>query len=157
MKNEEMRNKEINLLFICKHNIFRSKVAEAYFKKINKNKNIHVDSAGFIKGAWTKMPLHIIRIINKQKEASKKRGFKLKIQSKELSIDLLKKQDLIIIISDDLPNIFQVKEYAKKDLKVKKWKIKDIDSNNYSEKKLDYAIDQIMKKVDQLVKELKIV
>ncbi len=149
-----MKNKKMNLLFICKHNIFRSKVAEAYFKKINKNKNIKVDSAGFIKGAWMKIPLPVIRILNKQKEAAKKRGFKLKIQSKELSIDLLAKQDLIIIISDDLKNIFNEKEYMKKNVKVRTWKIKDVKQANYNEKKLDYIIDQIMKRVDKLVKEL---
>ena len=149
-----MKSKKINILFICKHNIFRSKVAEAYFKKINKNKNITVESAGFIKGAWMSKPLPVIRIINKQKFAAEKRGFKLKIQSKELSIDLLRKQDLIIIISDDLKNIFNEKEYMKKNLKVRTWKIKDVKHTNYTEKKLDYTIDQIMKKVDKLVKEL---
>lgn len=150
-----MKDKKINLLFICKHNLFRSKVAEAYFKKLNKNKNIQVDSAGFIKGIWTKIPLPAIRILNKQKEVAKKRGFKLEIQSKELSIDLLSKQDLIIIISDNLPNIFNEKEYIKKGLKVRTWKIKDVDSNNYNEKRLDNTFNQIMKMVDKLVKELK--
>ena len=39
-----------SILFVCKYNRFRSRVAEAYFKKINKNKNISVKSAGIIKG-----------------------------------------------------------------------------------------------------------
>ncbi len=31
----------MNIIFVCKYNRFRSRVAEAYFKKINKDKNIH--------------------------------------------------------------------------------------------------------------------
>jgi len=40
----------MNILFVCKWNRFRSKLAEAYFKKVNKNKKIKVKSAGLIKG-----------------------------------------------------------------------------------------------------------
>ncbi len=40
--------KKINILFVCRYNRFRSRVAEAYFKKINKN--FKVKSAGLFKG-----------------------------------------------------------------------------------------------------------
>ena len=40
----------MNILFVCKHNVFRSRVAEAYFKAINQNKNLKASSAGPIKG-----------------------------------------------------------------------------------------------------------
>jgi len=36
----------MRILFICKYNRFRSKVAEALFNKYNKDKNIEVKSAG---------------------------------------------------------------------------------------------------------------
>ena len=36
----------MKILFICKYNRFRSRVAAAYFKKINKNSKIKVESAG---------------------------------------------------------------------------------------------------------------
>ena len=38
-----------NILFVCKHNVFRSKIAEAYFKKVNQNREINAKSAGIIK------------------------------------------------------------------------------------------------------------
>jgi len=46
--------KKINILFICKHNLFRSQVAENFFNKLNKNKKYKSDSAGIIK--WDKNP-----------------------------------------------------------------------------------------------------
>ena len=43
-KQEEVRSHAKNMvkkiLFVCKFNRFRSKVAEAYFKKINRNRRI---------------------------------------------------------------------------------------------------------------------
>ena len=45
-----MKNKKTNILFVCKYNRFRSKIAEAYFNKINKNKLVSVKSAGIIRG-----------------------------------------------------------------------------------------------------------
>ncbi|MCH8945646.1 MAG: hypothetical protein IIA85_01870 [Nanoarchaeota archaeon] len=141
-----------NILFICKHNVFRSNTAEAYFKKINENKNIKASSAGFIKGDW--FGKRAKEVINSQRKALKKKGINIKSKSKTLSIKLLKKQNLIIIISNDLSNIFN-ENYMKQDSKIRIWKIKDVTSKNYSEKNLIKAIDSIMKKVDDLVKELK--
>lgn len=40
----------MKILFICKYNAFRSRIAEEYFKKINKNSKIQVISRGFIMG-----------------------------------------------------------------------------------------------------------
>ena len=140
------------ILFICKHNIFRSKTAEAYFKKINKNKSIKVDSAGFIKGNW--FGKQSKRIINFQRSLLKTKGINIKPGSKPLSIKLIREQDLIIIISNDLPNFFN-EDYAKKSLKVRIGKVKDVTSRNYSEKNLIKAVNSVIKKVNDLVKELK--
>ena len=38
----------MKILFVCRHNRFRSKVAEAIFNKLNKNKEIQIESAGLI-------------------------------------------------------------------------------------------------------------
>jgi len=49
-----MKTKKI--IFICRGNVFRSRIAENYFKKKNKNKNIKVISGGVMKcnpaGEW---------------------------------------------------------------------------------------------------------
>jgi hypothetical protein len=65
----------------------------------------------------------------------------------------LKDKDLIVIISDDLPNIF-TESYLKKNLEVRIWKIKDVLTKEDSKTKLDFTINKIMKKVEALVKEL---
>jgi protein-tyrosine-phosphatase len=36
----------VKVLFVCKHNRFRSKVAEAIFKKFTANLDVFADSAG---------------------------------------------------------------------------------------------------------------
>lgn len=146
-----MKSKK-NLLFLCKHNVFRSKVAEAYFKKINKNKNIHAESAGFIKANL--LDGSDMRAIRSQKESLEKRGILLKFKSRALGIKLLKKQDLIVIVANDLSNIFN-EHYVKKGLKVKIWKIEDVDVNSHNQNKLDFIIESIFRKVEDLVRELK--
>jgi protein-tyrosine-phosphatase len=136
---------ETNILFICKYNVFRSKVAEAYFKKINKNKNIKVKSAGLILGC--KKNYKIIEIC-------KKLGLKLKIKSEGLNICLIKLADIIIIVANDVPKeIFKYnKKYPKK---VILWEIKDMsDTEKDVDLKREITIKQIMKKVDELNKQL---
>ena len=80
--------KKTNILFVCKHNMFRSRVAEAYFKKINRNKNIVADSAGIIRGRYP--------LVQKEINATKSCGIDIIGKPKGLSIDLIKKQNWII-------------------------------------------------------------
>ncbi len=134
-----------NILFICKCNVFRSKVAEAYFKKINRNKNIKVKSAGLISGAGRDP-----RITKTCKEL----GIKLKGKSRGVSIKLIKWSDIIVVVANDVPkNIFKFnKKYQKK---VILWKIKDVFSTN---RNISLArkrtIKKMIKKVDKLNKTL---
>ena len=53
----------MNIIFVCKYNRFRSRVAEAYFNKINRNKNIHAYSRGVIRGDY---PLDKIKEVSKK-------------------------------------------------------------------------------------------
>src|SRR3989344_2456178 len=125
--------KKTRILFVCKHNKFRSKVAEIYFDMINKNKNIIADSAGIIRGD---MPL-----VEK----------KVRLVAKELRIDLIRKQNMIIVVADDVPkNIFDRKEYINfKKTKIVVWKIPD-NPGATSIVKLRKIIKAVMKKVEQL-------
>ena len=69
--------KSKNILFVCKYNRFRSRVAEAYFKKINK-KNISAFSAGVFRGDYP---------LDKQElEVCKKLG--INIEGKPKNIEL---------------------------------------------------------------------
>ena len=133
----------MNILFICRHNRFRSKVAEAYFVKINKNKNLNVKSAGIFIGD---SPLD-----KTQTRIAKNFGIKLKGQPQGISTKLLKWNDLIIVITDDFPKgLFN---YSHHKTKVVIWKIKDEIKGN--KKNIEKIITKIMKNMDKLVKELK--
>ena len=136
-----------NILFVCKHNMFRSKIAEIYFNKINRNKSIKTESAGLIKG---NLPLD-----KQEVNVAKEFGIKLKGNPKGLSIDLIKKQNLIIIVANDVPKeTFNKKEYINfKTTTIIKWKIVDkIDGD--SDFKIRKIIKLIIGKVEQLNKEL---
>ena len=141
------RGKMKNILFVCKHNRFRSRIAEEYFKKIKSNKNINVDSAGII---MSNSPLEKLQV-----NVSEDFGIKIRVKSKALSVNLIKKQDLIIIVADDVPKIlFNSKAYIDfKKTKIIQWKISD-DPGGTNYNKMRKIIKLIMKKVDKLNKEL---
>jgi len=133
----------MNILFVCKYNRFRSRIAESYFKKINKNKTFKVKSAGLFKG----------RPISKfQQKVAKEIGLNIKGKPQGLSTKLLIWQDVMIIVADDVPqSIFNNKEYGKKTIV---WKLPDALVDN--KKQTANLIKAIMKKVDKLIsKELK--
>ena len=135
------------ILFVCKHNMFRSKIAEIYFNKINRNKSIKTESAGLIKG---NLPLD-----KQEVNVAKEFGIKLKGNPKGLSIDLIKQQNLIIIVANDVPKeTFNKKEYINfKTTTIIKWKIVDkVDGD--SDFKIRKIIKLIIGKVEQLNKEL---
>jgi len=131
----------MKILFVCKNNRFRSKIAEAYFKKINKNKNIKFSSAGIFRGSPIK---------KQTKEIIKKFNIIIKGKPRTISTDLLKKQDLIIIVANDVPKSIFNKKYFKK---IKIWKIPD--SYIVNKKKIEKIIKKIIKKVDKLNRRLK--
>ncbi len=144
----------MNILFICKHNVFRSKVAEAYFKKINKNKEVKAESAGLIKAdIFSEIEKKLIIL---QRKTAKEFGIDIEDGSKSLSIKLLKKQDIIIIVADDVPEyVFNNKFYLKPNLKIIVWKIPDVKGEESDEALIKEDILKIMKNIDKFVGDLK--
>jgi protein-tyrosine-phosphatase len=139
----------MNILFVCKHNIFRSRVAESYFNQINKNSSIKASSAGLIPGIG--MTAEQNKIANIQMLTAKKFGINMKFNPKALSVGLLKEQDLVIIVADDIPiKIFNNKHYIKKMIF---WKIPDVPYDNT--KDIEKTIKRIIKRVNKLNRELK--
>ncbi len=134
-----MENKT-NILFICKYNVFRSRVAEAYFNKINKNPNINAKSAGIIAGG---------SMSEKQANAVKKSGIFLKGNSKGLNTKILRWQNITIIVADNVPPSFfsSNKKYGKK---VILWRIRD--TQDKEGKDIPKIIKKIKKKVEELNK-----
>jgi len=129
----------MNLIFVCKYNRFRSRTAEAYFKKINKNKNIHVSSAGVFKGE----PV-VKNVIN----IGKKYGINTNGKPRGLREDEFVKTDLIVIVADNVPaSLF------KRFKKVIVWKIPDTTQDN--KLRIEEIMKQIFKKVDVLARQLR--
>lgn len=131
----------MNILFVCKYNRFRSRIAEAYFKKINKNKSIKADSAGIIKG----------QPVNRNEfNAVKKFGIDINGTPKGLSDKLLINQDIIVIVADDIPKyLFDRKKYTKR---IFCWNVQDSTENE--KRKMKSITEKIIKKVDLFVKQL---
>ena len=152
MKIRKAKNKKI--LFVCKHNVFRSQVAEQFFKKLNKNKNYTADSVGLIK--WKKENLIDDKNYYIEKNLAKKL-FNIKIgkNSKGFSYSLLKQTDIIVIVADDVPPSIFKNEKAFKG-KTIVWRIIDVKSNDKNKEKIIYnSIKKIENKVKSLIKELK--
>ncbi|MEK6875417.1 MAG: hypothetical protein AABX30_01925 [Nanoarchaeota archaeon] len=129
----------MRVLFVCKHNRFRSKIAEAAFKKINKNKNLKVSSAGVFKGFPTENI--VVKIGNKF-------GLKIPKKTKGLIEKEIYKVDLLIITANDVPASL----FKNKVKKIIVWKIPDTSQNNI--RKIEEIIRIIIKKVDKLVYQL---
>ena len=134
------------ILFVCKYNRFRSKTAEVYFNKINKNKGIKAMSAGIIE---VNKPLSLPER-KRNLYLKKKFGFILKAKSVSVSVSSLLEADKIIIVADDIPSrIFNSKKWKDK---VEVWSIED--ENGYDKTNINKIVGFIIKKVDNLIKQL---
>jgi len=133
----------VNLLFICRYNRFRSQVAEAYFKKINKNKKYKTQGAGLIQGRPESAG---------QIRVAKEFGLDIRGKPQGISQKLLKWYDIALIMADDFPerNIFRD---AKRDgKKVICLKVRDGKEGN--EKSGRKVIRKIIKKVNSFNRKL---
>jgi protein-tyrosine-phosphatase len=138
-----MKRGKMKIIFVCKYNRFRSRIAEAYFKQINKNKNIQAESAGLLPGHY---PLD-----KEEVEVARKNGLKLSGRPRGLSTDLLREIDLVVIAADNVPrSIFNYDRYKGK---IKVWRIKDITSTD-GKVLIEKRIKKIKKKVEKLVRKL---
>ncbi len=104
----------MKILFVCKHNRFRSKVAEALFRKYNKDKNNEARSAGvFLDDKRKYIAENVILVL---KEHNTRVVSKM---PKQLDNKIIGWADKIIIVADNVSKeIFMGK-------KVQVWKIED--------------------------------
>ncbi len=129
----------MNILFVCKHNRFRSKVAEAVFKKLNKNKSLNAKSAG--------ISLDLLRphIAENIKKVLFNKGIKnLDEISRQINKFDVKWADKIIIVSNNI----DVDTFPKQKTIV--WKIPDADEQDFS--KIKKIVSDIEKKVKLFIK-----
>ena len=140
------------VLFICKHNIFRSRIAEMLFNKFNKNKDYKASSAGLIR--WKKRDLKGVKGFLAEKTVAKKYGLNLKVKSKSINSSILKKTDLLVIVANDVPkSIFEKERSFNGKLIV--WKITDVkpkdkDKELVAEKAIKFIENKVKNLVDNL-------
>ena len=132
-----------HILFVCRYNRFRSLIAEALFKKYNKDKSIKVKSASPIKG----QPLS-----DNVKQLAKEFNLSIKEHPTGLTSRIMMWQDTTIIVADNVPeSLFDKnKEYGKE---VIVWKIRDAETNSLDE--LRKITKEIESKVINFVSSLK--
>lgn len=140
---KKKKSDKTNILFVCRHNRFRSKIAEAYFKKINKNPSIIVKSAGLIKGSY---PLD-----KEEVKVAKKLKIKLSGKPNPLSMNDLKETDILVIVADNVPK--KIFDYNHHKRKIIIWRIKDVNGNE-SKTLIEKRIKEIMNKVNIFNKKL---
>lgn len=133
----------MKIIFICRYNRFRSKVAEFYFNKLSKkNKAI---GRGIIEVDKPLLPEEAQR----NKYLREKYGVKVNSKSRGVKVSDLLKSDKIIIVADDVPkDIFSNKKWKDK---VIAWKIPDELAAN--KRNIDKSVKIILSKVKKLVKE----
>lgn len=142
-------NGKTNVLFICKFNQTRSQFAREIFKKLNKNKNIKADSAGIIK------PEHYKDLDRDLKFVFRKHSLKHK-KPKQLSKKLLKKQDYIVVMADDVP-LLLFNSQKKEGIKIINLSSKD--AWKYKDKtrieRFERVYEDIEKKIIKLITRIK--
>jgi protein-tyrosine-phosphatase len=138
--------KQKKILFMCKYNAFRSRIAEEYFNKINTNQKIKAYSRGFIPGEDSdgiqkRMVKSLLGVsISKRKPIG-------------VNIKDLKSADLIVVVADDVPKIMFNYPYVVLNKKMIFWKVKD---EQYGKKEnIKKIILEIKRKVDVLNRQLK--
>jgi protein-tyrosine-phosphatase len=102
----------MNILLVCKFNRFRSKIAEAFFKKYTDH---NVKSEGIIGG---------LPIDDEIFGCAERCGLKLDKTVRTLSWSTLNWQDIIIIVADNVPIEFF--EDLRQVKKIYVWKIPDV-------------------------------
>lgn len=127
----------MNILFVCKHNRFRSRVAEAYFNKVNKNKKMNAKACGLIQDY---SPLDKTEV-----EVAKQFGINIKGKPMGISSRLLNWQDCIIVVANDIKSTI-LDENRRFGKKVIYWQIPD--ENNGNRKNIEKIIKQITTKIN---------
>ncbi len=131
----------MNILFVCKHNRFRSKVAELMFKYYYKGERAQAKSGGILLDfAHPYMSRTVVRVL-------KDKGIPVMDNGAKKADDfLLKWADRVIIVADNVaPEYFKGKQ-------ISIWAIDDCpEDDSYGVSK---RADQIEQKVLELVKSL---
>jgi len=133
-----------NVLFVCKNNMFRSKVAEAFFNKIA-TKKYKARSAGIIGNQGRDYNKNVAIAYNAVCKGS----------PKQIHHDDLVWADIVVICANNIPKkILRIDpDNINFHYKLIKWNIPDVYDHN--KKKIDKTLKILWKKVNKLVQTLK--
>ncbi|MFC1722758.1 low molecular weight phosphatase family protein [Nanoarchaeota archaeon] len=132
--------KKMNILFVCKYNRFRSKIAEAYLNL--KSEKDGAKSAGIIEGNPISDAIF---------ESAKRNGLEIRGAPRTIDVPLLKWHDKMVIIACDIPaSLFHENEKYGRDVEV--WPIEDCDESDT--KAMDGIIVDIKKRIDELLENI---
>lgn len=126
----------MNILFICKHNRFRSKVAEALFKKYASKDNV--------KSAGMKLDIGFPYVAPVVKEVLKEYGIKhVEDKPQLINKQLIGWAEKIIVVADDVsPDNFP------RD-KIEVWSIQDCHQDD--EEGIRFRVNDIEKRIKKIV------
>ncbi len=129
----------MKILFVCKHNRFRSKVACVIARKL--------DSRNEYKSAGISLDLMRPYICGNVKQELARRGYEIKDEkAREINGYDLKWADKIIIVADNISSdIFK----RKTKVKIETWKISDADEQEFEN------IRKIVENIEERVKKLR--
>ncbi|MCX8159173.1 MAG: low molecular weight phosphatase family protein [Candidatus Pacearchaeota archaeon] len=131
----------MKVLFVCKHNRFRSKVAEAIFNKYNKNNRVEVKSCGIRKDLTRPY------VCKNVKDVLEEKGIKIiDEQAREINEQDIKWADKIVVVSNNVDSSIFPEE------KVVVWKIEDADESE--REKIKEIINRIEMKIKKFIKEI---
>lgn len=132
----------MKILFICRHNCFRSRIAEEYMKQHSKHE---IDSAGLIPSTDGPLPVQIA--------VAKTYGIDIENKAKGITASFLNSFDIIVNTADDIPiSLLQHKSYNKAELIG--WNIPDVDEAKPLGGQCMAIIERIIKYCDNLEIEL---
>ena len=130
------------IIFVCKHNAFRSKVAEAVFKKKYRGSKYKAISRGVIVGPF---------IYPNTKKVVKECGYVISGKPRGLTHNEVRDADILIVVANDVPRaLFENYEKSGKELIV--WEIED--TTTEKSEQIKNIVGKIEKKVSEFVEGL---
>ena len=138
----------MNVLFVCKHNRFRSKVAEALFRHYYKGEIVKTKSAGLIGDVMHPyIPRNVMLVLKGKGISVRDDG------AKRIDDFILKWADKIVIVADNVsPDMFRGKVFIA-GKPVIFWDISDVSENDV--RGITIRVNEIEKRVIEMIKELK--
>ena len=133
------------VLFVCKYNAFRSRVAEEYFNRVNRNESIKAASRGIIMGANSDYVQRRISRYLLGINIAKRKPLPLTVQD-------MKGADMIVVTANDVPKTVFDYRFPSLQKRLIIWKIKDEQAMN--EKNIRNIVLKIKRKVNALSKKL---